>query len=165
MIDQNSEPITEYGYLLIKSKMNEMQNKLKKVIDNIAAARALGDLSENEEYKTSRESKKLLEEQMPELQHYFNSCIVLTKPTRASIVSFGLKIVITENETASSTYIIVGSREASIANGSISIYAPLVKQMIGKKVGYSFEFKFVKFTIKEILIPSDDEIMKSIKVD
>lgn len=163
MID--SEPITQYGYSLIKNKMKEMENRLKTLMESIAAARALGDLSENAEYKTSQEEKRLLEEQMPEFRNYVNSCVILTKPDSANIVSFGLKVIITKNEKTSSTYIIVGSKEASIIKGSISIHAPLVKKMIGKKVGDLFELNSVKFKIKEILIPSDEEIIKSINVD
>src|SRR5438093_5174607 len=62
-------PISREGYEKLKTDLDRMQNKeMIEVTKRIAAARALGDLSENAEYHAAREDQGMLQARVDALK-------------------------------------------------------------------------------------------------
>jgi transcription elongation factor GreA len=131
-------PMTPEGY----QKMKEELDRLLKVdrpknIRDIAEARAHGDLSENAEYHAAREKQSFLEGRIQELQSNISMAEVIdpSKITQ-SRVAFGAKVKVVDVE-ADEEYVftIVGTEEANVKNGKISITSPVARALIGKEVG------------------------------
>ena len=131
-------PMTPEGY----QKMKEELDRLLKVdrpknIRDIAEARAHGDLSENAEYHAAREKQSFLEGRIQELQSNISMAEVIdpSKITQ-SRVAFGAKVKVVDVE-ADEEYVftIVGTEEANVKSGKISITSPVARALIGKEVG------------------------------
>lgn len=136
-------PITKTGF----EKIQEEVKNLKKVerpavIQAIAEARELGDLSENAEYHAAREKQSFIEGRIIELEDKIARADVIdeTKMTGPKI-KFGAKIQLIDDDDNEVTYKIVGEYEADLSSNKISISSPLAKELIGKEEGDYFEFQ------------------------
>jgi len=107
------------------------------IIRAIAEARTHGDLSENAEYHAARERQSFIEGRIAELEEIVSSAEVIDPSGLSGThVMFGAYVWLMDEETdKESTYQIVGTHEADIKSGRLSISAPLAKALIGKKVG------------------------------
>ncbi len=131
-------PMTPEGY----QKMKEELDRLLKVdrpknIRDIAEARAHGDLSENAEYHAAREKQSFLEGRIQELQANISMAEVIdASKINQSRVAFGAKVKVFDVE-ADEEYVftIVGTEEANVKSGKISITSPVARALIGKEVG------------------------------
>ena len=107
------------------------------VVQAIAEAREHGDLSENAEYHAARERQGFIEGRIQELEHKvsFAQAIDISKLT-GNDVKFGTTVTLVDEDTdEEATYQIVGTDEADIRQGRLSITAPLARSLIGKQVG------------------------------
>jgi transcription elongation factor GreA len=136
---------------MTKESYEAMQDELKrmireerpKVIQDIAEARAHGDLSENAEYDAAKNKQGFIEGRIQELQDKLARAYVVDlsnlKPDK---VVFGATITLydTANEEEVS-YKIVGEEEADIKLGKISCTSPVGKALIGHKLDDSVKIK------------------------
>lgn len=107
------------------------------VVNAIAEARALGDLSENAEYQYAKNKQGFIEGRIKELESKLARAEVIdiTKLTGTS-VKFGSTVTICDiNTDEEITYKIVGVDEADIKMKRLSIESPLARALIGKEVG------------------------------
>ncbi|MDR3214910.1 MAG: transcription elongation factor GreA [Bacilli bacterium] len=107
------------------------------VIEELQAARAQGDLSENADYDAARDKQASLEERIKEvtymLDHY---TLIDEKKGGIKSVSLGATVTLLDlDENLERTYTIVGSIESDPDNNKISNEAPLARKIEGKKVG------------------------------
>ncbi len=107
------------------------------VIKAIAEAREHGDLSENAEYHAARERQGFIEGRVAELEDkIFRADIIDIKKLSGSEVKFGATVTVVDEDTdEEATYQIVGTDEADIRSGFLSITAPLARALIGKEKG------------------------------
>ncbi len=107
------------------------------VVNAIAEARALGDLSENAEYQYAKNKQGFIEGRIKELESKLARAEVIdiTKLTGTS-VKFGSTVTICDvNTDEEITYKIVGVDEADIKMRRLSMESPLARALIGKEVG------------------------------
>lgn len=107
------------------------------VVNAIAEARALGDLSENAEYQYAKNKQGFIEGRIKELESKLARAEVIdiTKLTGTS-VKFGSTVTICDvNTDEEITYKIVGVDEADIKTKRLSMESPLARALIGKEVG------------------------------
>ena len=107
------------------------------IIRAIAAAREHGDLSENAEYHAARERQSFVEGRLAEIEDLISRAEVID-PSKLSggTVRFGAKVKVVDEETEDENlFLIVGSHEADVSKGRISITSPLARALIGKKKG------------------------------
>lgn len=115
--------------------------KRKEIIDALASAKAMGDLSENAEYHQAREDQGKLEARIKEIEKIMQDSEVVTS-TGGDIISVGSKVeVIKENDTKKIIYDIVGAEEADMALGKISHKSPFGAALFGKKKGDDVSFQ------------------------
>ena len=134
------EPITSQGLINIKKELDELKNiKRPKIIEAIAEARAHGDLKENAEYHAARERQSFIEGRLAELEGIISRADVIdTSKLSGETVRFGATVMVADEDTDEEiTYKIVGSHEADIDAGRLSITAPLARALIGKTIGDS----------------------------
>ncbi len=132
-------PMTKKGAERLRAELDHLKKvKRPKVIEDIAEARAHGDLKENAEYHAAREQQGFIEGRIKELEGTLSSSEVID----ISSLNVGQRIVFgatveledIDNETTV-TYQIVGDLEADISKGLISVSSPISRALIGKEEG------------------------------
>ena len=137
-------PITEYGYTKLLNELRILKEEERHaVIKEIAAARSLGDLSENAEYHAAREKQSFIESRIADLEAKLSKADVIKISNKESkVIQFGATVTVEDlGNNEKTTYIIVGDYEASIVDGLISILSPLSRALIGKSEGEDVEFQ------------------------
>ncbi|MDP2814228.1 MAG: transcription elongation factor GreA [Erysipelotrichaceae bacterium] len=109
----------------------------KEVIEDLQAARAQGDLSENADYDAARDRQARVEARIRELENMLNNIEIIDERKGGSkVVRLGTTFTILDYETkAEERYTIVGSVEADPLNGKLSNVTPLAQALMDKKSG------------------------------
>lgn len=143
----NKEPMTAGGYQRLEEELRRLKSEDRPaVIKAIEEARAHGDLSENAEYHAAKERQAFIEGRLAELEDKISRAEVID-PSKLSgnTVMFGATVTIVDEDTdEEATYQIVGTEEADIKQGLLSIAAPLARGLIGKSVGDSVDVQTPK---------------------
>ncbi len=135
-------PITRKGYEALKAELDRLKKvERPKVIEAIAEARSHGDLSENAEYDAAKERQGFIEGRVAELEAIVSRAEVIdVSQMSGDVVRFGATVMLADLDTdEESSYRIVGSHEADIAKGRISVTSPLGRALIGKTLGDTVE--------------------------
>lgn len=142
---QEKFPMTTAGAATLKATLERLKNvERPRVSNDIAEARAHGDLKENAEYHAAREEQGLVEAQIKDLEHKLGlaQIIDVTSLPQNGKVVFGTTVVLedldTENEV---TYKIVGQDESNINNGLLAYNTPIAKALIGSEEGDTVEIE------------------------
>jgi transcription elongation factor GreA len=131
-------PITKEGIEKLEEELRVLKTVDRpSVIQAIAEARELGDLSENAEYHASRERQSYIEGRIMELEDKMARADVIDiSKLSGTHVKFGATVSLIDNETEEQvTYKIVGEYEADIKRNMLSISAPIARALIGKNAG------------------------------
>lgn len=111
--------------------------ELPKAQDELAEARAKGDLSENFEYHAAKRALRVLMGQIQFKQKVLMYARVLdTSVLECDTVGLLRKVEFTNlNTNSKMTYTIVNPHEANLREGKISIKSPIAEALLGKKTG------------------------------
>ncbi|RAH98457.1 transcription elongation factor GreA [Acuticoccus sediminis] len=135
-------PMTAQGYASLETELKRRTSEDRpKIIQDIAEARAHGDLSENAEYHAAKEAQSHNEGRITELEDMLSRAEVIdVKKLSGSTVKFGAFVTLVDEDTEQEKkYQIVGDVEADVKAGRISISSPIARALIGKTVGDSVE--------------------------
>ena len=150
-------PMTAEGFKSLEEELKRLRfGERPAVIKAIEAAREHGDLSENAEYHAARERQGFIEGRLAELENVISRADVID-PTilTGKVVRFGATVKVVDEDTdEKSTYQIVGSHEADVDSGKLSVTSPLSRALIGKTVGDTVE----------VTTPNGSKIYEVIKV-
>ena len=129
--------ITEEGLDELKKQLDELIHVTRnEVIEELKAARAQGDLSENADYDAARDRQGKVEAKIKELEYQIKNSEIIKDKKSGKTVRIGSTVEIQELDTKSKiTYKIVGSVEADPLNGLLSNETPLAEAILDKKVG------------------------------
>ncbi|NBR95237.1 MAG: transcription elongation factor GreA [Proteobacteria bacterium] len=132
--------ITENGYAKLRETLENLKNHERpKVIQQIAAARELGDLRENAEYHSAKEKQGFIEAQIADYEDKINRAeIVYISKLSGNKVVFGVTVLL-DNGKKEISYQIVSDFEANLDLGLISANSPVAKALLGKEVGDEIE--------------------------
>lgn len=134
--------MTSQGFQRLHEELKRLKTiERPSVIQAIADARELGDLSENAEYHAARERQGFIEGRIAELEDKISRADVIdiTKLSGNTIM-FGAHVTLMDEDTEEKTsYQIVGADESDIDQGLLSIASPLARAIIGKKQSDSVE--------------------------
>ncbi|PTQ73461.1 transcription elongation factor GreA [Celeribacter persicus] len=135
--------MTRAGYTALNEELKTLKSvERPAIIQAIAEARELGDLSENAEYHSAREKQSFIEGRIKELEGILSLTDVIDPKTLSGPVKFSATVTIVDEDTdEEKTYQIVGEHEADIERGLLNIKSPLARALIGKDEGDSVEVR------------------------
>ena len=129
--------VTEEGLNDLKKELETLIHVTREeVIEELKAARAQGDLSENADYDAARDHQAKVEARIKELEHQIKNAEIISNDKRkSSFVRIGSTVEIQELDTMDKlTYKIVGSVEADPLNGLLSNVTPLAEAILDHRV-------------------------------
>lgn len=133
--------VTQEGLEELKREQENLIHVVRQeVIEDLRAARAQGDLSENADYDAARDRQAQVEARIKQLEIMLKNVEIIEEGTGKAVVKLGSTVTVldlSENEAA--TYTIVGSVEADPINGKLSNVTPLAIAILDKKVGSTVE--------------------------
>ena len=134
--------LTREWYDKLINELQELkQEKLPAVLERLAEAKAMGDLSENFEYKSAMEDKDFINSRIAEITNLIADVEIVEKEKDIKksdkVVDFGSKVTVRiEDDDKEYQVSIVGTWEIGIEDGlKISFESPLGQAIRGKRVG------------------------------
>ncbi|HEY6008471.1 MAG TPA: transcription elongation factor GreA [Geobacteraceae bacterium] len=132
-----SVPMTRESYDCLQEELKRLiREERPRVIQDIAEARAHGDLSENAEYDAAKNRQSFIEGRIQELgDKLARAYVVDLSNLKPDKVVFGATVSLYDTASEDEvTYKIVGEEEADIKLGKISCTSPVGKALIGHKL-------------------------------
>lgn len=132
--------VTQEGLEELKREHEHLIHVVRQdVIEDLKAARAQGDLSENADYDAARDRQAQVEARIKQLEIMLKN-VEIIEEGNGKLVKLGSTVTILELDTnEKSTYTIVGSVEADPLNGKLSNVTPLAMAILDKRVGTTVE--------------------------
>tara|TARA_B100000809_G_C15051380_1_gene499039 strand:+ start:211 stop:675 length:465 start_codon:yes stop_codon:yes gene_type:complete len=143
------------GYEKFRAELEQKENvEMPLIAENIAAARAEGDLSENAEYHAQRENQGMLQAKINLLRDKLaRATIIDMSKLPKDEVAFGATVLVKDLDCDDEErFTLVGAGEEDYDTGKILCTSPIGEGLIGKKVGDQVKIAVPKGTLKfEIL--------------
>ncbi len=135
--------MTENGLNELKREYDELVHVTREEVkEELKAARAQGDLSENADYDAAKNRQAQVEARIAELDYQIKNAQIISEKRKDNVVRIGSSVEIKELDTNDvHTYRIVGSVEADPLNGLLSNVTPLAEAIIDHKVNDVCEVK------------------------
>ncbi len=147
--------LTAEGLQKLKDELQHARTvERQQIANDIAEARAQGDLSENAEYDAAKEAQGHLEARIAKLEETIaNARLVDESEVDASRVRILSTVRVKNHKVGKEqTYTLVSAEEADFGQGKISITSPIGKALLGKETGDVVEVKVPAGKVKlEIL--------------
>jgi transcription elongation factor GreA len=134
----DANQITPEGLEALKAEIEQLETVERQAIaERIRTAREWGDLKENAEYHDAKNSQAFLETRIKSLNERLRAATVVDPAgPGGEEVHFGATVELTDGESGKTvTYQIVGSTEASLADGRLSVESPVARALIGRRAG------------------------------
>ena len=133
----DGEEMTREGYERLAAELEHLETVARvEMADAILAAREHGDLSENAEYHAAKEEQAHLETRIARLRHQLTAVrVVDAADVSADRVGVGSRVSIRYEDGETADYQLVGSAEASPADGRLSVESPFGKALLGRTAG------------------------------
>lgn len=153
-MDDKKIYLTKEGLGELKKEYDELTNsKRPEVLQRVAQARSMGDLSENAEYVAARDDLTFIDGRIDELEELLKQATVISDSHQNHMIKLGSKVSLHGNGKKLD-YTVVGEWEADPTEKKISHKSPLGQALIGKRVGDKVEVEApagkVAYTIKSI---------------
>ena len=129
---------TQEGYQALVDELEYLKGtKRQQVKEDIATARAFGDLSENAEYDEARNEQAKVESRIKELEELILGAVIVDESKiDTSIINMGSIVKVYDKEFDETVeYSIVGSNEVDPFQNKISDMSPIGKALVGKRAG------------------------------
>jgi transcription elongation factor GreA len=153
-------PMTREGYDKLRADLDRLQNtEMLEVTKRVAAARDMGDLSENAEYHAAREDQGMLQARIHDLRDRLSRAMIIDKNSLPNdAVVFGARVRVKDLDfEEEEVFELVGPGDEDYDNNKILVTSPIGQGLIGKKVGETASIPVPKGTIRyevlEISIP------------
>lgn len=147
----DSIPMTRDGYEKKKAELDRLQgSEMLEVTKRVAAARDLGDLSENAEYHAAREDQGMLQARINMLKDQLSRAFVVDKDDLSTdVVAFGTRVKVFDLDMdEEETFELVGPGQENPEKNRILTSSPIAQGLIGKKKGDTAEFQVPRGVIR-----------------
>jgi len=141
IIKKKKNQLTKEGYDKLIAERNEINEvKMPAILKTIAEAKAMGDLSENFEYKSALEEKDLVNSRLKEINELLDNVEIIDNvedATKGKKIGFWSKVTLQMDNSDPKVVVIKGTGEVDITEDIIyiSLESPLGKAINGKKKG------------------------------
>lgn len=128
--------ITPEGAARLRAELHELWNvRRPQVTQAVSEAAAQGDRSENAEYTYGKKMLRDIDSRVRFLRKRLeNLKIVEEQPADKTCIYFGAWVTLEDENGQESRYRLVGPDETDLAQGLISIDAPLARALVGKSL-------------------------------
>jgi transcription elongation factor GreA len=133
-------PMTAVGFEALKSELAELRARRPAVVEEVAAARSQGDLSENFAYHDARQNLGMLDGRIQTIEATLTRAQVVEDSDTKDVARIGSTVVV-RDEFGESTYQIVGPTEGNMARGLMSIASPMGSALLDRRAGETVTFK------------------------
>jgi transcription elongation factor GreA len=142
--------MTRDGYEKLKGELAHLDVVMIEVTKRVAAARDLGDLSENAEYHAAREDQGMYQAKIDMIRYKLAHAEIIDPSTLPKdTVVFGCKVRILDMEyDEEEDFELVGPGEDNPDKNKILTTSPIGKGLLGKKKGEIADIDLPKGTVK-----------------
>jgi transcription elongation factor GreA len=144
-------PMTREGYDKLKSDLDRLRNvEMLEVTKRVAAARDMGDLSENAEYHAAREDQGILQARINDMSDRLARAVIIDPSNLPKdTVVFGSKVRVMDLDIdEEEEYELVGPGQENPDTGRILSTSPIGQGLIGRKKGETVEIQVPRGTIR-----------------
>lgn len=130
--------LSKEGYEKLEKELRDLKTRgRKEIAEEIAEARAKGDLSENAEYDAAKEAQGYLEKRIAELENTLATSSIIDDKNIDDSKAYLLSTVTILNKKMNKEmkYTLVSKDEADFKQGKISVDSPIGQAILGKEVG------------------------------
>ena len=142
---------TEEGYKKLVDELEYLKGeKMKEVKEALAAARELGDLSENSEYDEARNEQTKVVTRIQDLEELLLHAVVINETeVDMNVVHLGSTVKLFDFDFDEEVeYSIVGTNEVDALAGKISDQSPIGSALLGAKKGENVNVETPNGTLK-----------------
>ena len=131
------EAITADGLEALEAEIAELEGPGRtEMAARIKAARELGDLKENAEYHIAKEDQAHLETRIKRLRERLKNAVVVETSNGDDVFAFGRTAEVRDESTGKvNTWTLVGSTEANLAEGRLSVESPIGQALRDVPIG------------------------------
>src|SRR5256885_10626501 len=144
-------PMTRDGYEKVKAEVAHLHDvKMIEVTKRVAAARDMGDLSENAEYHAAREDQGMLQARINDMSDRLARAVIVdTSALPKDTVAFGSRVKVMDVDVdEEETFELVGPGQDNPDKGRILTSSPIGQGLIGRKKGETVEIPVPRGTIR-----------------
>ena len=148
-------PMTRGGYVKLEGDLKQLKSvERPKIVREIEAARAHGDISENAEFHAAKEHQGQIEARIALVNDRLGRAQVIDpKGQTGEKVRFGAIVEIEDQETGErETWQIVGEDEADTKEGRISVTSPIARALLGKEADVTVQIEVPRGTRELLLV-------------
>ena len=128
--------LTSEGFIKLEEELNELKTvKRPEIVIAIKEARALGDLSENAEYSSARETQAKMEARIKEIEYTLEHATIIENNNDGKIRVGSVVTIKYIEDDEEEEYSIVGTNETDPFENKISNESPIAAAIMGKKEG------------------------------
>lgn len=151
--------LTQEGHDKLEAELRDLKTRgRKEIAEEIAEARAKGDLSENAEYDAAKEAQGHLEDRITKLEDALANARVLDKNdldlSRVRVLT--TVTILNKKVGKEMKYTLVSANEADFKAGKISVDSPIGSALMGREKGETVEVEVpagsLELEIKDITI-------------
>jgi transcription elongation factor GreA len=133
-------PMTAFGFESLKAELAELRERRPALVEEVAAARSQGDLSENFAYHDARQHLGMLDGRIQTIEATLAKVQVVQESDAKGVARIGSTVVV-RDEFGESTYQIVGPTEGNMARGLMSTASPMGSALLEHRAGDTVTFK------------------------
>jgi transcription elongation factor GreA len=129
--------LTREGFDKLTAEYRQLIDVIRpEVIEQLAYARSLGDLSENADYDAAKARQADVEQRIRQLEDILSNATIVEESNKASkVVAFGRTVTVKHLTTNKEmVFKIVGTHETNPSLGTISNVSPLGEAIMGAKL-------------------------------
>ncbi|MCP9292700.1 transcription elongation factor GreA [Gracilimonas sediminicola] len=134
--------LTQEGYDKLEAELKDLKTRgRREIAEEIAEARAKGDLSENAEYDAAKEAQGHMEDRITKLEDALANARVLDKSELdlSKVRVLTTVTILNKKMGKEMKYTLVSPNEADFAAGKISVDSPIGQALMGREIGETVE--------------------------
>ena len=138
MTDRTAEYISRAGYERLSAELEQLRHvERPKVVDEVSAAAAQGDRSENAEYIYGKKRLREIDRRTRWLEKRLDALTPMDvdAPRTTDRCYFGAWVTVEDEDGKRTTYHVVGAIEADAKRGLVSWQTPIAQALWGLRVG------------------------------
>ena len=154
-------PMTVKGRAKLEAEVRELEEvRRPQVAQDVAEARAMGDLRENGQYHAAREELAMIDAKLSDLKDKLaRATIMEAKDIEKDVVMLGAKVKVRDlGDKSEEVFQLVGEGEQDYTQNRILVTSPFGQGLVGHKVGDTVEIAVPRGKLRYKLLKIDYDL-------